>query len=635
VAFTILLADDSMTAQNMGKKILTQAGYQVVAVSNGAAAVKKIAEHKPDLAVLDVYMPGYTGLEVCERVRNAMETNTMPILLSVGKMENFNQEEAARVKADGIIVKPFEASDLLAAVQRLEERLNPKAKVVATSVKPEESQPEYERTIRIAAPVFDEQDETYQAWKSEAEEHVEEHMPPTASKAKISVPEGMGEAPAFTDELGTPPPMHRVTEEVPPPESIYTAPTAELGPEDLPSREGPPVLPGKAFQTGAAAFGGASALDHLEEIPAAQPAPEPELPPAPTHEMVKDFEHFHTYGSSSQPESAFTEEMVSESLGEKLTPEAIAAVEEIRKATGEVPAMPMEAPGEPPPALPAAAEPAAESTPSYSSVAPGFEPTSLQETHEVAAGGGMDPALVTDVAEMSTAFPTKFGVEGAEPVHVGIAAEFPALYGDAAAAPPTAAEPAPADQVEPRRPTQEIAAPETPAGFEVPVPAAAEALAARAPAVEDAEFERRVAAAMRTSWAAEETHVEEHEHGVMLHEEMQKQFAEAQPEPAPEPPAAMQTVAEPEPSPVAISAARENAPDPQLAAAMAAAVGAGIEPSVTEAVVQSTIGESTMPIDQHTAMIADIVQRVTERMRSTLVVEISRELAEELKKGKK
>ena len=64
MALKILLADDSTTAQNMGKKILTEAGYEVVAVSNGAAAVKKIAEHKPDMIVLDVYMPGYTGLEV-------------------------------------------------------------------------------------------------------------------------------------------------------------------------------------------------------------------------------------------------------------------------------------------------------------------------------------------------------------------------------------------------------------------------------------------------------------------------------------------------------------------------------------------------------------------------------------------
>jgi len=123
VSLRILFADDSMTAQNMGKKILSEAGYEVVAVSNGAAAVKKIAEQKPDIIILDVYMPGYSGLEVCEKVRGSLETLKIPVLLTVGKMEPYKPEDANRVKADGVIIKPFEASDLLAIVKKFEERI--------------------------------------------------------------------------------------------------------------------------------------------------------------------------------------------------------------------------------------------------------------------------------------------------------------------------------------------------------------------------------------------------------------------------------------------------------------------------------------------------------------------------------
>ena len=114
-----------MTAQNMGKRILTEAGYDVIAVSNGAAAVKKIAELKPEIIILDVYMPGYSGLEVCEKVRASMETSKTPVLLTVGKMEPYKPEDANRVKADGVIIKPFEASDLLNVVRKFEERLAP------------------------------------------------------------------------------------------------------------------------------------------------------------------------------------------------------------------------------------------------------------------------------------------------------------------------------------------------------------------------------------------------------------------------------------------------------------------------------------------------------------------------------
>ncbi|MFY9675011.1 MAG: response regulator [Terriglobales bacterium] len=125
MARKILLADDSVTAQNMGRKILTDAGYDVVTVNNGSAALKRIAESTPDLIILDVYMPGYSGLEVCQRLKEAEETAHIPILLSVGKLEPFKPQEARRVRADSHIVKPFEASQLLTAIARLEDAMVP------------------------------------------------------------------------------------------------------------------------------------------------------------------------------------------------------------------------------------------------------------------------------------------------------------------------------------------------------------------------------------------------------------------------------------------------------------------------------------------------------------------------------
>ena len=127
MARKILLADDSVTAQNMGRKILADAGYEVITVNNGSAALKKIAETKPDLIVLDVYMPGYSGLEVCQRLKEVKETARIPVLLTVGKLEPFKPEEARRVRAEGYIVKPFEASELLSALSKLEDRVVPRA----------------------------------------------------------------------------------------------------------------------------------------------------------------------------------------------------------------------------------------------------------------------------------------------------------------------------------------------------------------------------------------------------------------------------------------------------------------------------------------------------------------------------
>ncbi len=113
---TILLADGSVASQNSGKKILTDAGYQVVTVSNGLAARNKISELHPGIALLDVYMPGYSGLEICEKTKAAPDTTDIFVLLTVGKMEAFRAEDGLKAGADGVITKPFEAKDLIASV---------------------------------------------------------------------------------------------------------------------------------------------------------------------------------------------------------------------------------------------------------------------------------------------------------------------------------------------------------------------------------------------------------------------------------------------------------------------------------------------------------------------------------------
>ena len=117
----ILLADDSVTAQNMGKKILSDAGYEVITVSNGSAALKKAIELLPDIAVLDVYMPGYSGLEVCKQLKENGKTAEIPILLTVGKLEPFKSDEALKARANAFIVKPFEATELLAVIRKIED----------------------------------------------------------------------------------------------------------------------------------------------------------------------------------------------------------------------------------------------------------------------------------------------------------------------------------------------------------------------------------------------------------------------------------------------------------------------------------------------------------------------------------
>lgn len=184
MSLKVLLADDNITAQRLGTKILADAGYEVIAVSNGAAAVKKIASEKPDLLILDVYMPGYTGLEVCDKVKKDPASANVPVILTATNMEPYNQADGHRVGADGFMVKPFEASDLVAVVQKL----------AAKVAKAHSEDTVGQRTVKMAA-VEDFSDASYEEWKTEAEE------PPAH---KVEVPQEMASAPAFMDEFAPP-----------------------------------------------------------------------------------------------------------------------------------------------------------------------------------------------------------------------------------------------------------------------------------------------------------------------------------------------------------------------------------------------------------------------------------------------
>ncbi len=115
----ILLADDSTHAQRMATKILAGEDIQVVTVSNGEAAVKKLPEGEFDVVLADVFMPGRSGYEVCNFVKSSPKLAHIPVVLVVGQLEPYNQEQGRKVKADAVLKKPFEASDVVTTVREM------------------------------------------------------------------------------------------------------------------------------------------------------------------------------------------------------------------------------------------------------------------------------------------------------------------------------------------------------------------------------------------------------------------------------------------------------------------------------------------------------------------------------------
>lgn len=119
MANKILLADDSITIQKVVNLTFTDEGINVVTVGNGELALRKLGEDAFDLVLADIFMPGRNGYEVCEYVKTSPQFADIPVLLLVGAFEPFDKSEAARVRADGHLTKPFESRILVETVKRL------------------------------------------------------------------------------------------------------------------------------------------------------------------------------------------------------------------------------------------------------------------------------------------------------------------------------------------------------------------------------------------------------------------------------------------------------------------------------------------------------------------------------------
>jgi CheY-like chemotaxis protein len=115
----ILLADDSPHAQRMGERILREEGYEVVSLTDGNAALLRLADVDPDLILADVFLPGKSGFELCRHVKSEPRFKHVRVVLTAGLLEPFDEDEAKRAGCDAILKKPFEASKVVSTIDPL------------------------------------------------------------------------------------------------------------------------------------------------------------------------------------------------------------------------------------------------------------------------------------------------------------------------------------------------------------------------------------------------------------------------------------------------------------------------------------------------------------------------------------
>lgn len=117
----ILLADDSPHAQRMGERILREEGFEVVSVTDGETAFVRLPDVAPDVILADAYLPTRSGFDLCRHVKSQPALKHIRVVLTAGILEPFDQSEADRAGADGVLRKPFEASVVVSTIKAMVE----------------------------------------------------------------------------------------------------------------------------------------------------------------------------------------------------------------------------------------------------------------------------------------------------------------------------------------------------------------------------------------------------------------------------------------------------------------------------------------------------------------------------------
>ncbi len=118
----ILIVDDESTIRDVLRRYLEREGFEVIDAADGQAALGAVESGLPDLAVLDLMLPGMDGLTLAERLR---DLGPLPIVMLTAKGETSDRIQGLELGADDYIVKPFSPREVVLRVKAVLRRLEP------------------------------------------------------------------------------------------------------------------------------------------------------------------------------------------------------------------------------------------------------------------------------------------------------------------------------------------------------------------------------------------------------------------------------------------------------------------------------------------------------------------------------
>jgi two-component system cell cycle response regulator DivK len=115
----VLVVDDNPVSRELIREVLEDSDLKVLEAENGEEALKKIADEKPDIVLLDIQLPVYDGYEVLHRVRSDLKLDKLPVLALTAYAMREDCEKALASGFDAFITKPIDAAALRIQVKRM------------------------------------------------------------------------------------------------------------------------------------------------------------------------------------------------------------------------------------------------------------------------------------------------------------------------------------------------------------------------------------------------------------------------------------------------------------------------------------------------------------------------------------
>jgi twitching motility two-component system response regulator PilH len=113
----ILLVDDSKTELHFLTELLTKRGFKVRTAENAEEAMKRLAEEKPDLILMDVVMPGQNGFQLTRSITRDPLYADLPVIMCTSKNQETDKVWGMRQGARDYVVKPVDADELIAKIR--------------------------------------------------------------------------------------------------------------------------------------------------------------------------------------------------------------------------------------------------------------------------------------------------------------------------------------------------------------------------------------------------------------------------------------------------------------------------------------------------------------------------------------